>query len=87
MPLDGTGIAIDHHDIVVVNASVNHAAAADAKNETRRPVEPKQFDQTDCIILPILGGAWKAGSCCANDAKNGPLRRVGKRDRLHHRQH
>lgn len=87
MPLDGPSIAINDHDIIVEDAGIYHAAAADAEYETRRPIEPEQLDQADRIILPILGGAWKAGSCCANDAKNGPLRCVGKRDRLHHRQH
>ncbi|AOF95407.1 hypothetical protein BSY17_4132 (plasmid) [Sphingobium sp. RAC03] len=40
MPLDGAGIAIDHHDIIVVNAGINHAAAADAEYETCCPIEP-----------------------------------------------
>jgi len=87
MPLDGPGIAIDHHDIIIVNARVYHAAAADAEYKTRRPTKPEQLDQADRIILPILGRAWKAGSCCADDAENGPPWCVSKRDRLHHRQH
>src|SRR3546814_17020360 len=44
-------------------------------------------DQAYGVVLPVLGRAWKAGSCCTNDPENGPLRHVGKRDRLHQRQH
>jgi len=87
MPFRRTHIAIDHHHIVVVDAGLQHAAAADPKYETRRPIEPKQLDEAYRVILPILGGAWKAGSCCANDAENGPPRYVGERDRLHEWQH
>lgn len=40
MTLDGPGITIDYHDIIVVDAGVYHAAAADAEYETRRPIKP-----------------------------------------------
>src|SRR3546814_6226847 len=85
MPLDGARVAIDHHDVVVVDASVDHARSADAEDETCRPIEPQQLDQAYGVVLPVLGRAWKAGSCCTNDPENGPLRHVGKRDRLHQR--
>src|SRR3546814_3603991 len=83
----GARVAIDHHDVVVVDASVDHARSADAEDETCRPIEPQQLDQAYGVVLPVLGRAWKAGSCCTNDPENGPLRHVGKRDRLHQRQH
>lgn len=83
MSLDGARIAIDHHHVIVVDACIDHARSANAENEARRPVEPEQLDQAYGVVLPILGRAWKAGSCCTNDPENGPLRHVGKRDRLH----
>src|SRR3546814_6316453 len=67
MPLDGARVAIDHHDVVVVDASVDHARSADAEDETCRPIEPQQLDQAYGVVLPVLGRAWKAGSCCTND--------------------
>src|SRR3546814_7790868 len=33
MPLDGARVAIDHHDVVVVDASVDHARSADRSEE------------------------------------------------------
>src|SRR3546814_6263159 len=58
-----------------------------SEDETCRPIEPQQLDQAYGVVLPVLGRAWKAGSCCTNDPENGPLRHVGKRDWLHQRQH
>src|SRR3546814_17052578 len=79
MPLDGARVAIDHHDVVVVDASVDHARSADAEDETCRPIEPQQLAQAYGVVLPVLGRAGKAGSCCTNDPENGPLRHVGTR--------
>ena len=87
VPFDRAGVAIDHHDVVIVDAGVDHARSADAEDETRRPIEAQQLDQADGVILPILGGAWKAGSGRTDDAKDCPTRHLGDRDRLHQRQH
>src|SRR3546814_10060331 len=35
MPLDGARVAIDHHDVVVVDASVDHARSADAEEDRK----------------------------------------------------
>src|SRR3546814_4658593 len=51
MPLDGARVAIDHHDVVVVDASVDHGRSADAEDETCRPIEPQQLDQAYGVVL------------------------------------
>src|SRR3546814_6840867 len=73
MPLDGARVAIDHHDVVVVDASVDHARSADAEDETCRPIEPQQLDQAYGVVLPVLGRAWKAGSCCRSEEHTSEL--------------
>src|SRR3546814_14719664 len=61
--------------------------SADAEDETCRPIEPQQLEQAYGVVLPVLGRAWKAASCCTNYPENGPLRHVGKRDRQHQKHH
>ena len=65
MPFCRASVAIDHHDVVIVDARLDHAVAADPEHEARRPIEPQQLDQVYRVILPILGRAWKAGAGCA----------------------
>ncbi len=40
MTLHGTHVAIDHHHVVVVDACLDHAAAAYPEYKARRPIEP-----------------------------------------------
>src|SRR3546814_2098848 len=55
MPLDGARVAIDHHDLVVVDATVAHARSADAETTTCRPINPQQPNPASGHVRPIMG--------------------------------
>src|SRR3546814_18524644 len=54
MPLAGARVAIDQHEVVVVDPSVDLARSAEAEDETCCPIEPPHPDQNYGFVLPIL---------------------------------
>lgn len=49
-------IAIDHDDIAVGYAGVDHAGPIDAEDEAPRPIEPEQIGEIDSALPNPWGG-------------------------------